>query len=284
MHYYVRSKNRGFALIATISIMGLLLVLAFAMMSLSSIELRTLKSSDAITNARANARMALMIAIGELQKEVGPDQRITARAAILDSATESDLADGVTHPHWMGTWNAWDDWLNSDAITSTYEKGRESRFRRWLVSHPDASALTEMSLPTTGTTSASGLVKMLTLPDDATGLGTVQVPAINLDNGRYAWWVTGENQKALISDQAERVDDFQRMHGRSHWSQSHFGWLDGMENAPETKEAYQKSISLNSYGLGEQDQELSKQIKKRYHALTTHSLGVRSHLRHVGRK
>lgn len=284
MHYYVRSKNRGFALIATISITGLLLVLAFAMMSLSSIELRTVKSSDAIANARANARMALMIAIGELQKEVGPDQRITARAAILDSATESDLADGVTHPHWMGTWNAWDDWLNSDAITSTYEKGRESRFRRWLVSHPDASALTEMSLPTTGTTSASGLVKMLALPDDATGLGTVQVPAINLDNGRYAWWVTGENQKALISDQAERVDDFQRMHGRSHWSQSHFGWLDGMENAPETEEAYQKSISLNSYGLGEQDQELSKQIKKRYHALTTQSLGVLSNVRHGGLK
>ncbi|MBT7957887.1 MAG: hypothetical protein HN759_01015, partial [Akkermansiaceae bacterium] len=136
----------GFALIATISVMVLLVLIALAMFSLSTIELRSQRSGSAMAEAQANARMALMLAIGELQKEVGPDQRVTGRAAILDSLTESDEADGVTHPHWMGTWNAWDDWLNSSAITSTYQKGRQTRFRRWLVSHPDASALQDMSL------------------------------------------------------------------------------------------------------------------------------------------
>ena len=272
----------GFALIATISVMVLLVMIALAMLSLSTIELRSSRNGGAMAEAQANARMSLMLAIGELQKEVGPDQRVTGRAAILDSLTESDEADGVTHPHWMGTWNAWDDWLNSSAITSTYQKGRQTRFRRWLVSHPDASALQDMSLATTGT--ASDLVKMLTLPDDSAGLGTVQAPAVTVDNGRYAWWVTGENQKALITDQAERDDDFQRMHGRSHWSKSRVGWLDGMAAAPDTEEAYEKSVSLNSYGLGEDDQALSKEVKKRYHALTTQSLGVLSNVRHGGLK
>ncbi|MGB0993927.1 MAG: hypothetical protein ACPG32_15845, partial [Akkermansiaceae bacterium] len=179
-----RKRRKGFALVATISVMVLLVMIALAMLSLSALELRSSRNQDAMAVAQANARMSLMLALGELQKEMGPDQRVTGRAAILDSSTETPEADGVGHPHWLGTWNAWDDWLNSSAITSAYQKGRASRFRRWLVSHPDVSATENMNLATT----ASGdLVEMLTLPDDSTGLGTVEVPAIDTPRGRYAW-------------------------------------------------------------------------------------------------
>ena len=81
-------KNFGFALVATVSMMVLLTLVAIAMLSLSTIEQRSSGGSanEADRMARANARMALMIAIGELQEAAGPDQRVTATSALLGSS------------------------------------------------------------------------------------------------------------------------------------------------------------------------------------------------------
>ncbi len=276
-------KPEGFALIATTSMMVLLVMIALAMLSLSTVELRSSKDGRAMAEAQANARMALMLALGELQKEMGPDQRISARAAVLDADTESPDPYGVSHPNWMGVWNSWNDWLNNPTITSTYEKGRQTRFRRWLVSHPDAAATQNMDLAMTGT-SGGEMVEMLTLPDDPSGMGRVEVPTVATPNGRYAWWITGENQKALIADSSDVDDDFKRLHHRSHWSRSYLGWLEGMEKAPDSEETYRKSVTRNTYGLGAGDPALSNEVKNRYHDLTTDSLGVLSNVRHGGLK
>jgi type II secretory pathway component PulK len=90
-----QNKPHGFALIATISLLILLAILAIGMLSLSSVALRSDSQGLAQAEARANARMALMIAIGELQKQMGPDQRISANGAILSDSN-------VNHPMWMG--------------------------------------------------------------------------------------------------------------------------------------------------------------------------------------
>ena len=72
------APRRGFALITVLSLLVLLLVVTVGILSLSSISLRGGVHRDAAAVARANARLALMMAIGELQREAGPDQRITA--------------------------------------------------------------------------------------------------------------------------------------------------------------------------------------------------------------
>ncbi|MBK1855058.1 hypothetical protein JO972_08815 [Verrucomicrobiaceae bacterium 5K15] len=95
----------GFALIATISVMILLVMVALSVLSLSAIELRSSQSGQATEEARSNARMALMIAIGELQKQVGPDQRVTANAGIFDDPSTAD--NEVSNPHWTGVWDSW---------------------------------------------------------------------------------------------------------------------------------------------------------------------------------
>ena len=98
-------NKRGFALIATISVMVLLVMIALAMLSLSTIEIRQSKNSNHKATAQANARMGLMIAIGQLQKSTGPDQRVTANASIFDESPETLEIDGVTLPHAVGAWS-----------------------------------------------------------------------------------------------------------------------------------------------------------------------------------
>ncbi|MDB4055502.1 hypothetical protein N9496_05875, partial [Akkermansiaceae bacterium] len=107
--YTISQSNRsahdytqGFALVATVSMMVLMTLVAIAMLSLSTIEQRSSGggSNDADRMARANARMALMIALGELQKAAGPDQRVTATATILDTQDQSGnpIFNGYTNP------------------------------------------------------------------------------------------------------------------------------------------------------------------------------------------
>ena len=89
----------GFALIATISVMTLLLLIALAMLSLSTINLRSETSDQAVEEARQNARLALMMGIAQLQSLTGPDTRITANSRLL--STDDDVS--VT-----GVWRSWE--------------------------------------------------------------------------------------------------------------------------------------------------------------------------------
>ena len=73
-------QKPAFALIATISVMVLLVLVALAMLSLATVETRASNNSSAQAKAQANARLALMFAIGDLQKQLGPDQRISTTA------------------------------------------------------------------------------------------------------------------------------------------------------------------------------------------------------------
>lgn len=160
--------RRGFALVVTLSLLILLAVLAVGMLSLSAVSLRSSGHGSALTSARANARMALMIAIGELQKQAGPDQRVTA-ASSLTNATEN--------PNWTGVWRA-DQPASAPA---------------WLVSglNPDPS----LPLPAAFSVSL--------LPADPADPGSKELRATLVSTsgntpGGYAWWVGDEGVKARI--------------------------------------------------------------------------------------
>ena len=139
-------KPRGFALVVTLSLMILLTVVAVGLLGLSAVSMRAVAQAKAESEARANARLALMIAIGELQKQMGPDQRISANGAI----TDPDVLK-IKNPHWTGVWDSWKagpDKSGNDATSEhstianasnsgmapTYQTNRTDHFRAWLLS------------------------------------------------------------------------------------------------------------------------------------------------------
>lgn len=233
-----RCKTAGFALIASISIMAVVLLLVVALFSLSSVETQSASVAAARTEAQANARMALMMAIGELQSQLGPDQRISANASIMDSSPEDTAVQGVANPHWLGVWDSWiagvlteasvnpnypsaasehstigdpKDLSLQEGMHPRYEQ-KNNHFRAWLTSlnptqmnFDSAQQLTiNGDVKPQGDSEAVRLVGNGSLGPDADTLDYVNAGLIEIENnltqfrGRFGWWVGDENQKAKI--------------------------------------------------------------------------------------
>lgn len=118
-------NSGGFALVVTLSLMILLTVIAVGLLTLSTITLRSTGQGAAMATARSNARLALMLAIGELQKNAGPDTRITAPANLVNAAA----APGVT-----GVWKSWRPTPEDTDYTGAKEG---DNFLGYMMSNPD---------------------------------------------------------------------------------------------------------------------------------------------------
>ena len=187
--------RRGFALVITLSLMILLTLLAVGLLTLSSIALRAGGQGEAMAVARNNARLALIMAIGELQKTLGPDKAV--------SASSNLLAEKPGKPNLTGVWESWDYNPNSGSLN--YESEKEQRFRRWLVSGEDPEQLAKREF---GTTPWRGrtveLVGKGALGEDATDeqrvvAGLVPVTHRGRIGGAFAWHVSDEAAKARIN-------------------------------------------------------------------------------------
>jgi hypothetical protein len=170
--------------------MALLMVLGLGFLSLTSIELRKSQREDHAAVARANARIALMQAIGQLQKTLGPDQRVSASAEILKQE--------VANPHWTGVWRTTGvngepmfsrDDLEGGLRDSRAESGddAEEKALAWLVSG-DAGP---------GEVAEGKMVEVVGLAGENDATRSVAVPMVAAVNeagrltGHHAWW-TGD--------------------------------------------------------------------------------------------
>lgn len=187
-------QARGFALVITITLMVLLSLLAIGLLSLSSVALRSSSQGSLKAAARANARLSLNIALGELQRQAGPDQRITSSAGVLE---DSGLK--PARPHLTGVWKGW-KWDGSG--DPDYEARKNSDFMGWLASAKDPQSLrTPGYAQTPLSDDAVALVDEGSVPD---GTGRVHAEAIDIGAtnrlaGRYAWAVMDQGQKACVT-------------------------------------------------------------------------------------
>jgi hypothetical protein len=189
-----KRQERGFTLIITISLLVLLTLVAIGLLSLSSITLRSSSQGNAMSIARSNARMALMMSIAELQKSMGPDRAISATSEILSA--------NPAKPNLMGVWESWDSNPNS---ALNYNSEKTSRFRRWMVSDADPLATASRNYASTGApANPITLVDTGTLGAGATDADRVRaglVPITRNGNreGSFAWHVADESVKARIN-------------------------------------------------------------------------------------
>ncbi len=229
-----RRAGKGFALVATVIVMSVLIVVVMASISISSMESRVSSESRAEVEARANARMALIEAIGQLQEVAGQDQRATARAAILENPDT-----GVTLPNrnWLGVWSAtyevedreWPLIGKAPDISKTDEpylyKGIYTDMRNhvaelkngqwkntlrkaWLVSRRAAEVTSVLDpddehvleILGRGTLGESAIVNQQTYLKDRVLVEKIQVVQGrgNEPNGAYAWYVSDNSQKASL--------------------------------------------------------------------------------------
>ncbi|MGJ8671836.1 hypothetical protein [Rubritalea sp.] len=211
MKIYQKRLSKGFALIATISVLSLLVMIAIGMLSLSSVTTRAADHEIPQAQAKANARMALMLALGDLQKMAGPDTRVTASAEAVAGVNGS--------PYVTGVWRSWEgnDHDSSGLPTapdydSKLQKGdldidatNGGRFLGWLVSTPEKDNDADSPPSIDSSSSTVPLLAEGTLGDNSDGKVYLEPTEIG-DTGSYAWWIQGENQKALMKKKPEDPD------------------------------------------------------------------------------
>lgn len=206
-----RSK-KGFALIATLTLMMLLAMLAVGLMAMATSQNRIALQVMLQSEARQQALVGLDAAIGALQAELGPDQRVTASSGIL---SENDKS---TQPqHILGVWNSWDGPIYGESvsgkikkISGTYGKGRNAMFRRWMVSCINSDDVRKMDAVAKLCSRKPGsrvcMVGEGTLGRSLTAqhyiyADMLTMPSLGKNEACFAWWIGGENQKAKVSIQ-----------------------------------------------------------------------------------
>lgn len=164
--------------------MILLTVIAVGLLTLSSISLRASVQGEAMATARANARMAMILALGDLQKFAGPDQGVTARADLLDTTDP-------TKSKWTGAWN-----LSGPNATPPTPASPPA----WLVSGnaPDNTGAAPNQAAITNKTAVrlvgSGSV------DTAVAGNEIIVDSYPVKtDGAIGWWVGDEGVKARVN-------------------------------------------------------------------------------------
>lgn len=206
-----KKRRHGFALIATLTLMMLLTMLAVGILAMASTQNRIAMQTVLQSEARQQALLGLDAAIGELQMELGPDRRITASSSIISEN------EGLVTQHLLGVWDSWDAPIYGKSssgkcskISETYEKGRGKMFRRWLISSADTRTVkdfngaTELGKRKPGTRIClvgEGTLGRRFRSTHHIYADMLSMPASGENTGCFAWWVGGENQKSKISVQ-----------------------------------------------------------------------------------
>ena len=186
--FNLHGNQGGFALVVVLSLMVLLSILALGMLSLSVVELRQEGSREDMARAKANARIGLMLALGELQKELGPDQRISAPGSQTLPAGSASAGE-----NWVGVYNAWPE-------DPAVEIRPAPTFRRWLISGAPTNVTNEASIGTTGADENIQLVKAAPVgPSGESAISAVSAGLVPVEDGATAWWVADQNMKARLS-------------------------------------------------------------------------------------
>ena len=230
----IRSEGGGFALVVTMTLLAFLVLLLVSLAALTRVETQVAANMQIQERARQHALLALNVAIGQLQRYAGPDNRITAQGSLTGGGAAGGSA--VENPWFTGVWNADTTdtaamtWLVSGNEAAGAGSGAEAAIRvNPMTSLGRTDAQPEMALADTANAGrvrlvGPGTARMSALASAAIEHGAVVVPAVVIEGpapgvagsggasgtaviGRYAWWIGDEGVKASLAlpDRAAEV-------------------------------------------------------------------------------
>ncbi len=271
----LRKSPDGFSLIIVIALMVLLSLLAVGLLSLSSVTLRASRGGEAMAEARSNARMALMVAIGNLQKAMGPDRRVSANSSAINGE--------VGEVNTLGAWESW-HW-NPEASDSPDYGEKQDGFVRWLSSSLNDEMATNVRTPTQEYEDPVWLLNPETVGVTSSDLGNT--PSLRAERqrmelsddkrGGLAWAVMDESQKVTIGLEAEEDDDLERGEKIAQrvapQRPAPEVFLSGLEKAIEDDEV-RKFVSLDTASLALGTGTEKREVLGRQQSITTQSIGL----------
>jgi len=300
----IRAVDRGFALVSCLVIMSLLVMLSIGMLSFTTIETKKVAASTADSIARANARLALEMAISQLQNATGADQVVTARADLLSNDRT------ISNKNWVGAWRTSCQHSSSDiewpligqktdtgneiyAHLGTYSdlrqtvsllsdgKWKNALLTEWLVSAPaekfDPSNVLDPSENDVLEILGKGTLGNSIAEEDYI-TDRVLVKKIGISNeSSIAWWTADNNQKAsikprLLSEPENEITSSSSENPKFIKQGTEYPFEEFQTNAMSQRE---KIISLDSSHLTQENPHLTKSSLGRFtHDLTYHSPGM----------
>ena len=191
------APKQGFALVIALSLMAFILLLILSITTLVQVETQSAQISVARMEAEQNAMLGLRQALGELQMAAGPDQRVTATAAIFDSNPSTATIDGVSTRHYTGVFRAYDTAQPLETFRASQDSPVEAI--KWLASAENTLTDPVAADPTTYSSETISIAKVYQA--DTNSLEDILVGKVSVDDGAgsYAWWVADEGVKAKFN-------------------------------------------------------------------------------------
>jgi len=273
-----RFELPGFSLIVTVALLLLISMIAVGLLSLSIVAVRSTGAQSDITEARDNARLAMLLALGEVQKTLGPDKGAAGPASMVH--------ENPAEPHLAGVWETW-SWnptarrSNVPSAADIREEKAE-RFRGWLASDPAGpERRLDPAFPVTGPDDPVLLVGPGSavqgghdLPAEVRG-GFVPVQADGGGTGArgFAWAVLQEDVKAHVQPGAGGAPAAgpRQLAACFAPGESGLGALEMTAALAAERAMREKTISTSTLSLSGDDPELSRLA---FHHLSPYPLGV----------
>ena len=187
------ARNEGFAIVIALSLMSVVLLMLVTLTALARVESQAAQIHKNKLLAKENARLGLMIALGNLQRHAGPDQRVTFTADAL--STDDDT---VQNPNWVG-------------VVDTRSPTNDPNQIHWLVSHDQLNP----KLPTENLLDSSSHALIGARLNETEVRAPLQ--SIERSANQYAYWISDESVKASLATRPEF--DAQK----ENWLETSFG-------------------------------------------------------------
>lgn len=217
-----RHSRHGSALLVTLLVVSLLMILVLTLTQVVRMELRKVTVIQDRNLAKANARLGANLALAQIQHLLGPDQRVSAPADLLQG-NEGNLYRPALNRHnskrnWVGVWDA----EGFDEYSETAKP-----FLGWLVSHPPSAPPALDAI--TSAAAEPDSVPLLGPGSVALAADEISAPTVPLgERGAYAYWVSDEGTKARFNLQ----DPFRDNHAHDI-TLRHFSMRSAQRHAAE---------------------------------------------------